>query len=283
MDNLPDHYAALGISPSAHPEVIAAAYRALAKKFHPDTGTSRGSASPERFAQVQDAWETLGDPERRRRYDEMRGLSLQPRARSVELKGEFRPVDRGPVSPLRPGRGATVAPKPTAPRLAGQPHAAASTARRRSLAPVFAGVAILAVIAIGVLWFATARLTGSSTAALEPPEQPSVTPVSASAPGKEAASPPQQQAAVPAKPAAPKPASAEPEQASEVFYALSIVPTSGGAAAAAEPSNVMFSTRNRCESFGQEALERRRAAALERSEAVPEERFECVEFSAKSP
>ena len=35
MTSIPDHYAALGIDPTADPEVITAAYRALAKKFHP--------------------------------------------------------------------------------------------------------------------------------------------------------------------------------------------------------------------------------------------------------
>ena len=45
MTTIPDHYAALGIDPTADQEVITAAYRALAKKFHPDTGTVGGTAS----------------------------------------------------------------------------------------------------------------------------------------------------------------------------------------------------------------------------------------------
>ena len=45
MTTIPDHYAALGIDPTADPEVITAAYRALAKKFHPDTGAAAGTAS----------------------------------------------------------------------------------------------------------------------------------------------------------------------------------------------------------------------------------------------
>ena len=69
MDDLPDHYAALGIAPSADEEVIAAAYRALAKKFHPDSGSSRGTASAERFRAVQEAYEVLRDPGLRARYD----------------------------------------------------------------------------------------------------------------------------------------------------------------------------------------------------------------------
>lgn len=65
----PDHYAALGIDPTADQEVITAAYRALAKKYHPDTGATTGTASAERFAEIQQAYEVLGSAESRRRYD----------------------------------------------------------------------------------------------------------------------------------------------------------------------------------------------------------------------
>jgi hypothetical protein len=70
MTAFPDHYAALGIDPTADQEVIAAAYRALAKKYHPDTGATTGTASAERFAEIQQAYEVLGSVEGRRRYDD---------------------------------------------------------------------------------------------------------------------------------------------------------------------------------------------------------------------
>ena len=70
MTGFPDHYAVLGIDPSADQEVITAAYRALAKKYHPDTGATAGTASAERFEQVQQAYEVLRTPESRRRYDQ---------------------------------------------------------------------------------------------------------------------------------------------------------------------------------------------------------------------
>ena len=40
-----DHYAALGIAPDADQEVIKAAFRALAKKYHPDTAADPGGVS----------------------------------------------------------------------------------------------------------------------------------------------------------------------------------------------------------------------------------------------
>ena len=60
-----DYYAVLGVTKDADPEVIKAAYRALAKKHHPDT--SGGSA--ERFLQISRAWEVLSSPDLRRAYD----------------------------------------------------------------------------------------------------------------------------------------------------------------------------------------------------------------------
>ncbi len=69
MTSIPDHYQALGIDPTADPEVITAAYRALAKKFHPDTGAATGTASPERFDEIQQAYEVLRNPESRHAYD----------------------------------------------------------------------------------------------------------------------------------------------------------------------------------------------------------------------
>lgn len=67
-----DHYDILGISPSADDEVIAAAYRALAKKYHPDTGTHGGTASTERFREIQDAYQVLGNARARADYDKER-------------------------------------------------------------------------------------------------------------------------------------------------------------------------------------------------------------------
>ena len=62
-----DHYRVLQIQPDAVPEVVAAAYRALARLHHPDLG---GDART--MAAVNDAWEVLGNPVRRAEYDAAR-------------------------------------------------------------------------------------------------------------------------------------------------------------------------------------------------------------------
>ena len=65
----PSPYEVLGVSATVSHEELRRAYRRLLRQTHPDTG---GSARA--FQAVQDAWELIGDPEDRARYD--RGESL---------------------------------------------------------------------------------------------------------------------------------------------------------------------------------------------------------------
>ena len=59
-----DLYEVLQVRRGAEPEVIRAAYRALARKHHPDFG-----GSPERMAMINEAWAILGDQAQRATYD----------------------------------------------------------------------------------------------------------------------------------------------------------------------------------------------------------------------
>ena len=61
-----DYYVVLGIAEDADQESIRTAFRALARRYHPDAGA--GSSSAE-FQRAREAYETLADPERRRSYD----------------------------------------------------------------------------------------------------------------------------------------------------------------------------------------------------------------------
>jgi DnaJ-class molecular chaperone len=69
-----DHYAKLGVSPSATVDLIKAAYRKKAAQYHPDKNPSPDAAA--RFGEVQQAYEVISDPERRKAYDEYRQRSL---------------------------------------------------------------------------------------------------------------------------------------------------------------------------------------------------------------
>jgi curved DNA-binding protein CbpA len=62
-----DHYATLQVDPRADPEVIEAAYRRLARKWHPDRSADPGA--PARMRAINEAYHVLGDARRRRAYD----------------------------------------------------------------------------------------------------------------------------------------------------------------------------------------------------------------------
>lgn len=63
-----DLYIVLGIERQATPADIKRAYRRLARRYHPDINPGDGEAE-RRFHQILEAYETLIDPDRRRRYD----------------------------------------------------------------------------------------------------------------------------------------------------------------------------------------------------------------------
>ncbi len=67
MPPKPDYYQILQVDPSAEPDVIAATYRRLARKYHPDV--SADPAAGAKMTRLNEAYEILSNPESRRRYD----------------------------------------------------------------------------------------------------------------------------------------------------------------------------------------------------------------------
>jgi len=68
-----DFYSVLGVGSGASQDEIKKAYRKLAKKYHPDANASDPKAA-ERFKEISEANNVLGDPAKRKQYDEMRRL-----------------------------------------------------------------------------------------------------------------------------------------------------------------------------------------------------------------
>jgi curved DNA-binding protein CbpA len=93
MDDL---YEVLQIHPHARPEVARAAYRALARLYHPDLG-----GDGRNMTALNNAWAVLGDPLLRASYDEKRA----PRAVSIDVTtgadGRSDLVSSKPVAPAR--------------------------------------------------------------------------------------------------------------------------------------------------------------------------------------
>src|ERR671923_614664 len=60
-----DYYRILGVDRKADDKTIKSAYRKLARKYHPDVNKGQDA----RFKEINEAYEVLSDPEKRRRYD----------------------------------------------------------------------------------------------------------------------------------------------------------------------------------------------------------------------
>ena len=82
-----DYYSILGVKRDASPEEIKKAYRALARKYHPDVAKDK-VAGEAKFKEINEAHEVLSDPEKRRKYDEL-GANWNRPERQSPAQGGF--------------------------------------------------------------------------------------------------------------------------------------------------------------------------------------------------
>jgi curved DNA-binding protein CbpA len=91
-----DAYRVLQVDPEAEDEVIQAAYRRLARKYHPDLTSSTEAAA--RMAAINAAWELIGEPASRAAYDRARA------AATADPGSRTHGPTTGPTRPMRADR-----------------------------------------------------------------------------------------------------------------------------------------------------------------------------------
>jgi DnaJ domain len=93
MSSARNHYQILNVAPDAEAVVIEAAYRALMKKYHPDHSLAAPSPGPS-ASEINHAYSTLRNPERREEYDRRERTRLQ----SIQLAAAYKPPPTQRVS-----------------------------------------------------------------------------------------------------------------------------------------------------------------------------------------
>src|SRR5579862_3617253 len=84
-----DYYQVLGVPKNAAEKDIKSAYRKLARKWHPDANPNNAKEAEEKFKEISEAYEVLGDPEKRKKYDVL-GPNWQQAAQQAEQQRRYR-------------------------------------------------------------------------------------------------------------------------------------------------------------------------------------------------
>lgn len=113
-----DYYDTLQISPSASEEVIKAAYKAMAKLYHPDTTKYDKITAEQQMKLINEAFQILSDPQKRKEYDAVRASEMG----GAHQNNAYRPEKREPdLQPKQGQPGSVQQEKPSSAQSNGKP------------------------------------------------------------------------------------------------------------------------------------------------------------------
>lgn len=152
-----DYYAILGVSPNATMTEIRLAYRRQARTAHPDMNANDPEAE-ERFRQINEAYEVLANPEKRRAYDYFIANAENEEGGLPEGRAPAAKEKVAPPPPAAASAPETVTPQPAGATAGPQSAAASETSRTRLTPPTWVlllimmgALIILAIVASGLL------------------------------------------------------------------------------------------------------------------------------------
>ena len=108
--SVPDPYKVPQVDPEAEDEVIAAAWKRLARKYHPDVSHEPGSI--EKMVLINQAWDMLRDPTRRAAVDRARSRAAGTSARVAAHDGRQHAAARGTTAPTPASSAGSATPPP---------------------------------------------------------------------------------------------------------------------------------------------------------------------------
>src|SRR5688572_26176991 len=89
-----DYYEVLGVARGASEDDIRKSFRKLARQYHPDVAKDKKNAE-EKFKEINEAYEVLSDPEKRKKYDQLgpnwkQGAEFRPPPGWQNMRGQSR-------------------------------------------------------------------------------------------------------------------------------------------------------------------------------------------------
>lgn len=99
-----DYYDVLGVAKNAPEKEIKSAYRRLAKKMHPDANPNDPKKAEERFKEISEAYEVVGDSEKRKKYDAL-GSNWEQAQQQAEAQRRYREAQQQQAGGFRSASG----------------------------------------------------------------------------------------------------------------------------------------------------------------------------------